>query len=162
MWIFPPPAQQFVRDHFILLYGIAIVWTVIAVSFKLWRRKVRGPHFPSRDQVTILFEEKWTSGRSFKSLLTRFGGANNCLRATVTDDELWITLHFPFIVFASNWDLDHRIEKIAITSITRRRKGVTVEFLMSDNQTRKIELRLRNPDTFLSALANTNSADADS
>jgi hypothetical protein len=70
----------------------------------------------------------------------------------VTDDELWILPHFPFSAFAGRCDLDHRIARDAIKSIEKSGRKVTVEFATEEFQTRKVELRLRNPDGFLAAI----------
>jgi hypothetical protein len=148
----PQWMQQFVRDNFLLLWTAGVVWSVGAMAFMLWRRSRRGPHFPSRNEVNVLFEEKWTSGRSCKSLFTRIGGANNCLRVVVTDDELWIAPHFPFSAFAGQCDLDHRINRATIKRIERIGRKVTLEFAGEESQTRKVELKLRNPDGFLAAI----------
>lgn len=118
----------------------------------LWRRKIRGPHFPNRSEVNILFEERWTSGSSHKSLFTRFGGASNCLRVAITDDELWMALHFPFIAFSARLDLDHRICRNTITNIEQRGKLVRVTFTLDDGDARMIALRLRNDDQFVAVL----------
>jgi hypothetical protein len=151
----PQWMQQFVRDNFLLLWAAAVAWCVGGMAFMLWRRRVRGPHFPDRDQVNILFEERWTSGRSFKSLFTRLGGANNCLRVTVTDDELWIAPHFPFSAFAGKFDLDHRISRDAITRIEQNGRRITIEFALDAGEVRRVELRLRSPDGFRTAIEDT-------
>jgi hypothetical protein len=149
----PPWMQQFVQNHFWLLYAASAAWCVIAMSYMLWRRRIRGPHFPDRRQVTVLYDEKWTSGRSLKSLFTRLCGANNCLRVTVTDQELWVTPHFPFSAFASKFDLDHRVRRGHIANVARNGKTIVVNFAGPDEKTKSVELRLRRPDEFLSAMA---------
>ncbi len=122
------------------------------MGYMLWRRKIRGPHFPYRNEVNILFEERWTSGRSHKSLFTRLGGANNCLRVTVTEDELWVAPHFPFSAFAAQFDLDHRVRRESITNIEQKRKMTCVTFSIDDGNERTIDLRLRNADRFRTIL----------
>lgn len=148
----PQWLQQFIRDNFLLLWAAAVAWCIGGMAFLLWRRSRRGPHFPSRDEVNVLFEEKWTSGRSCKSLFTRLSGANNCLRVTVTDDELWIAPHFPFSAFAGQFDLDHRIGRGAIKDIEQSGRKITVEFSGDGYHPRKVELRLRNPNGFVAAI----------
>jgi hypothetical protein len=87
----PEQLQQFLIAVFPFVFVGALLWVVGCMAFVLWRRKIHGPHFPEHNKVNVLFEEIWTSGNSHKSLFTRMGGANNCLRVTVTDDELWVT-----------------------------------------------------------------------
>jgi hypothetical protein len=123
------------------------------MAFMLWRRKVRGPRFPDRREVNVLFDERWTTGRSLKLLSTKMGGANNCLRVTVTDEELWAAPHFPFSAFASRFDLDHRIDRSRVTGVEHRGKSVVVTFTLPDKQNRSVELRLRRQDEFMSAMA---------
>ncbi|HJS07234.1 MAG TPA: hypothetical protein VJ809_06220 [Pirellulales bacterium] len=151
--------QQVIRDNFLLLWAAAVAWCIGGMAFLLWRRSRRGPHFPDRDEVNVLFKEKWTSGRSCKSLFTRLGGANNCLRVVVTDNELWIAPHFPFSAFAGQFDLDHRISRDVIKNIEQNGRKVTVEFAVEECQTRKVELRLRNPDAFVTAIESPISVD---
>lgn len=141
-------------EKYLFIAGlVGMAWGVAAMAFLLWRRKVHGPHFPARDEVHVLFDERWTSGRSFKSLLTRLGGANKCLRVTVTDDELWITPHFPFSAFAATYDLDHRARRDAVRHIERHRRNVTIDFVGADGQEHRLELRLRDADGFVAALS---------
>ena len=128
------------------------------MAFMLWRRKVRGPHFPARDEVNILFEERWTSGNSNKSLFTRLGGANNCLRVTVTEEELWITPHFPFNALAARIDLDHRVRREAITQVEPNGRIVQVTFALDDGTERMVGLRLRNVEQFCSILSKDSTA----
>jgi hypothetical protein len=127
----------------------------------LWRRKVHGPQFPSRDDVNVLFEERWTSGSSHKSLFTGMGGANNCLRIIVTDNELWIAPHFPFSAFAATFDLDHRVRCDAITNIERNGKTVRITFVVDElGSERTLSLRLRNAERFCSMLQSRESCRA--
>jgi hypothetical protein len=151
--------QQFIQNNFLLIWAAAVAWSVAAMAFMLWRRSRRGPHFPDRDDVHVLFEETWTSGRSYKTLFTRLGWANNCLRVIVTGDELWIAPHLPFSAMAWQFDLDHRIRRDAIKSIEQNGRKVTIEFAVEEAQTRKVELKLRNPDEFLSAMESPISID---
>lgn len=145
--------RQFVLDHFLVIWCTSFACTIAYGAWQLRKRRIHGPHFPDRSGVTVVFEEKWASGRSFKSWFTRFGGANNCLRVTLTSDELWITPHFPFSAFGKTIDLDHRIELTDLINVERRRKSVVrLEFVLSDEPTRIVELRLRKMDEFLAAL----------
>jgi hypothetical protein len=80
------------------------------------------------------------------------GGANNCLRVTVTDDELWVAPHFPFSGFAGQIDLDHRVLRDAITNVEQNGKIVRVTFALDDDDERMIALRLRNADRFCEVL----------
>jgi hypothetical protein len=61
----------------------------------LYRRKSGKPLFP-RAPDTAVFAEAWRSGRSLKNVLTRIGGARNCLLVYVADGALTIVPVFPF------------------------------------------------------------------
>jgi hypothetical protein len=145
--------QKALTDYFPFFVIASFLWAFGCMAFMIWRRKVRGPYFPNRSEVNILFEERWTSGSSNKSRITQMGGANNCLRVTVTDDELWVTPHFPFGAFAAPFDLDHRVRRDAITKIERNGKMVRVSYLIhSDGRETTIILRLRNADGLCNVL----------
>jgi hypothetical protein len=148
----PQKFQQFLNDNFAYLFVGAFLWSSFCIAFMLWRRKIRGPHFPDFTTENVLFEERRTSGCSHKSLFTRMGGASNCLRVAVTDKDLWITPHFPFSAFAAPLDLDHRIRRDSITKVERKGRTVRITFIQDDGEERMIELRLRNADQFLAVL----------
>ena len=99
-----------------------------------------------------MFEERWTSGNSHKSLYTRLGGASNCLCVTVTDEELWVAPHFPFSALAAHFDLDHRVRRDAITNVEQDGKIVRVTFSLDDGVERTLALRLRNPERIVADL----------
>jgi hypothetical protein len=148
----PQQFQQILILVFPFLFVGAVCWVFAGMVLMLWRRRAHGPHFPDRNEVNILFEERWTSGCSHKSLFTRCGGANNCLRVTVTDDELWVAPHFPFSAFAARFDLDHRVRRDAITKIEQNGRTVRVSFALDDCEERMLSLRLRNADRFCTML----------
>ncbi len=136
---------------FALLILSCFVWVVIGIAWRVWRRYRTGPHYPSRKSVNILFEEKWTSANSMKSFLTRVGGAANCARITLTDSELWITLHSPFVWMARDCDLDHRIPHEQISNVTRDRSSVRVTVRLDTSTERTFVLFLRRADAFMKA-----------
>lgn len=55
----------------------------------------------------IVYQEFFASGASRKNILTKLGGARNCLRLLVTRDFLWVTSWFPFSIIAPVYDLEH-------------------------------------------------------
>ena len=131
---------------------VAFAW-VATFAVLAWRRRRRHPPFPPRESVTVLFEERWTSGRSLRSWVTRIGGAGRCLRVTVTPDELWVALHMPFALLAG-CDLEHRIPRTNIRSVRRGRGRVTVEFVANGPSANPatLELYLLDPEGFMHAL----------
>ena len=74
---------------------------------------------PSIKPSNILFQEWFASGHSRKNLLTRLGGARNCLRLIVTQDELRVTSWFPFSMLTAFYDLEHVIPRDRIIAIRR-------------------------------------------
>jgi len=141
--------MQWLRDNFLPLFAAALVVNLLGMAWILIRRIWREPLFPPRTSVTIGFEERWTSGRSFKTWLTRLGGANNCLRVTVTEDEIWVTPHVPFSLFADQLDLEHRIRIRDLTRIDPRKRSLELEFRTATGESRTLELCLRRSAEFL-------------
>lgn len=70
----------------------------------------------------IIYQESGVSGHSRKNILTRLGGARNCLRLVVTKDVLQVTSSFPFSIFTRFYDLEHVVPRDRIRSV--RRSGV--------------------------------------
>ena len=97
------------------------------------------------------------SGASQKNLLTKLGGASNCLSVTMSRNALVIRPMFPFnLMFLPEvYDLEHVISrsdiKIIEPNATSGSGSVLVEF-ESDGLTKRIELKLRRRDEFLRAV----------
>ena len=81
---------------------------------------------PCIKPTDIIYQEWFASGHSRKNILTRLGGARNCLRLVVTKDLLWVTSWFPFSLFTAFYDLEHVVPRDQILSVRRSRA-----FLMS-------------------------------
>jgi hypothetical protein len=88
--------QQLTPVLLLLLFVCSSLGMFVFIAIRLWKLKTSDPLFPARDEVNIVFEERWTSGNSNKTKVTQWGGASNCLLVIVTDEELWVTTHFPF------------------------------------------------------------------
>lgn len=105
------------------LLGIAGIGSVLllSVAYRLYKGK---PIFrPDFDQVRFL--DTWRSGWSDRDTLTRLGGGRNCLWIVVTQDELWISPHFPFslLFIPEAFHLDFRIPGSAVLEMTERSLG---------------------------------------
>jgi len=146
--------HKFIHDNFFLFFMLGLLWIVVCIAFMLRRRSLHGPHYPSLDTVNVLFRERFASGCSHKSLMTRLSGAQNCLSVTLTDTELWVTPIFPFTAFAAKFDLDHRISHEHLTGIQRNGGVVTVDYDTVDGESRRIVLRLRRVGQFFDAIKN--------
>lgn len=144
--------NRFFDDNFVLLFAFALIWTVVCVAIMLWRRSSRGPDFPSVDSVNVMFRERFASGASHRSIVTRLGGAQNCLTIILTEDELWITTFFPFTAFVGFYDLEHRIPIGCITELQRDGKKFTIDFVNYNAEPGRIALRLRRAEQFVDAI----------
>ncbi len=145
-------AFRFIENNFAILFLFALAWTFAWMAYFLWRRSKTGPKFPPVGEVTVLFRERFASGASHLSWMTRLGGASNCLSVILTDSELWITTFFPFTAFAGFYDLEHRISNQALTNVTQKGRSITIDFDMPDGDRRRIVLYLRRASEFMAAL----------
>ncbi len=97
---------QFFKAHFSIIFLICILWVVGNILVALWLKSKK----PKIDTQDIVYEERWQSGRSFRSIFTRFGGARNCLNIIFLKDSIVIKPHFPFDLFWPNiLGLEHTI-----------------------------------------------------
>src|SRR3954462_10588090 len=91
-----PPAAAGIPRWFLGVWLAVAAWVVVVFVFSAVSRVRQGkPVFRPR-LAAVRFAEGWRSGRSHRSLLTRLGGARNCLWVAVTADELRIGPHFQF------------------------------------------------------------------
>jgi hypothetical protein len=149
--------EQFVHDNFTLLFVTSIVWSVIVIVASIVYRTLNGKNYPVIPEQDITFAERWVSGSSQKNVLTKLGGASNCLSVTLSRHALVIRPMFPFnLAFLPEvYDLEHVISRIDIKRIEPNTdsgsRTVLVEF-ESDGQKKRIELELRKRDEFLRAV----------
>ena len=108
---------------------------------------------------TVLFHARFGSGRSSRDWVTRVAGASNCLLVTVTESELLVRPWFPFNLFflPEIYDLEHRIPKSSISTITERTgmlgaELVDIDFVKAARKKRRLTLRLTEKKDFLKAL----------
>ena len=148
-------------EHFPALFAGALAWVLLWVGISIAYRKWKGKPLFARAPSDTRFLEAWTSGRSNRNVLTKFGGARNCLLVAVTQDSLIVHPHFPFslLFLPEIYDLDYVIPRKDIRSITPKRTwlGGTVEvvFALPTESVRSIELKLRQPHQFLQAVVGT-------
>ena len=81
------PIFRFIENNFAAFFLFFLIWTIAWMAFFLWRRARTGPKFPRLTDVTVLFRERFASGASHLSSITRLGGAQNCLTVILTDSE---------------------------------------------------------------------------
>ena len=76
----------------LLGFGWVAFLTVGCVAYRILKGKpILWQAFPN-----ARYTERWISGQSRKNLLTRLGGARNCLWVAVTENELRVGPLFPF------------------------------------------------------------------
>jgi hypothetical protein len=140
---------------FALCAGWVALWIVASV---IYRRSKGKPLFRPRFERP-LFLETWRSGHSLRSLITRFGGARNCLWIAVNENSLLVAPHFPFtLMFLPEiYHLEYAVAGHSIRAVeradgllTRNRVRVTVERQIGDEET--FDVYLRDPDGFIRAV----------
>jgi hypothetical protein len=143
-----------------------IVGNAALFGFLAWlyiRARRRRPRF---DKSDVVYQERFASGCSRKNILTKFGGARNCLRLVVTRNFLIVTSWFPFSLITPFYDLEHVIPLVSIASVRRSSSIGFTSFMLSyrDAKGEDHTLRLwpKNPDDFIRSLGvkidNENSA----
>lgn len=146
----------FAEANFVLLFAICLTWVVLVLIASAFYRASKGKSLLAKAPDQPVFLERWTSGRSMRSALTKLGGAKNCLLVGVTREALIIRPHFPFtlLFLPELYQLDWTIARRAIRRVERvAGRRLLVEFLSSDGSTGSVELMLRRSDQFREALA---------
>jgi len=153
-----PEYSKWLEQNFELFFAFCFLWTVVGVAFFAWRRHRAGPTYPPFSGSDVRFSEKYVSGSSDKSLLTRLGGARNALTVTVLKDALLVEP-----VGILKWlmppgfnDLEHYVPRSNILRVEDAsrlgRKTVRIEIRGRDGTTRTLALAVRGHEEFLSAL----------
>jgi|ERR1044071_824905 hypothetical protein len=149
--------EQFLNNNFKLLLILNVVGMVLAILASICYRAWKGKRRLAIPDVDLTFSEKWVSGVSHKSLLTKLGAASNCLKVELSRNALVVRPMFPFnlMFFSEVYDLEHFIPKDKIKRIQpgteRGSKGnVVIEYEASGGE-KCIELVLRKRQEFLCA-----------
>jgi hypothetical protein len=149
--------EQFLNNNFKLLLIIClanmVLTAVAAICYRAWKGKKRAAIQP----FDLTFSEKWVSGVSSKNMLSKLGGASNCLIVELSRSALSIRPMFPFnlMFFSEVYDLEHFIQKDKIKSVqTGAEQGgkgkILIDFEASGKE-KRIELVLRKRQEFLHA-----------
>jgi hypothetical protein len=144
------------NDFLQLLYYLSFVPALVLFGYMVQRYIVALRNRPDIAKEDIVYQERFASGASQKNVLTKLGGARNCVRLVVTRDLLWVTSWFPFTIFAAVYDLVHVIPLRSISSIQQERFFGSDSLLLSysDSSGRRHSLRLipKNRQSFLRAV----------
>jgi hypothetical protein len=149
---------EFVHKHFSFIYSLALAWVIVVAVASVLSRKRKGKLIFRPKFAQALFTDQWRSGRSFKSLLSRIGGARNCLWIAVADGELWVGLHFPFnLMFMPEWSgLEYRLRGIDILSVEQPLSSgsgkVLIRYRNATGKEEAFEITVRNVEAFNRAI----------
>lgn len=149
----------YLEQHFWGFFALCFGWVAAVALVSVLYRRSKGKAIFADVPDKTLFIEKWTSGRSLRSLVTKLGGAHNCLLVVVTQDALVVRPHFPFtlLFLPEVFGLDCMIPRSAIRRVQMQcgliRKSVAVEFEATPGQAESLELSLRAPEEFQRVLA---------
>jgi len=143
-------------DFHNVVFWLSLLPSVVFLGYLIRRYVVALRMRPNIAKEDIVYQERFASGASQKNVLTKLGGARNCLRLVVTRDLLWVTSWFPFSVLAAVYDLVHVIPLRTISTIQPARFFGSDSLLLSytDSSGRSHCLRLipRNRERFLNAI----------
>lgn len=149
-----------------ILFALPLLWVAgWIVGSIIYRRHHGKPVFPDLPP-DALFAERATSGRSLRSLVTRFGGARNAIHVGVTREALVVTPFFPFnLMFMPEiFGLEAAIPRRAILAVEERKpffprswtltptRTVRVTFQNAAGGEEALEFDLRDAAGFLRAL----------
>jgi hypothetical protein len=139
-----------------VLYWLSIIATAAVLLWAALRyfRAVRDrPRFEAAD---VVFQEWFASGCSQMNIITKLGGARNCLRLVVTKKFLWVTSWFPFSLIAPFYDMEHVIPLDAIVSVRHSRfvgrDTLLLTYLDSAGDTHTLRLLPKKPNDFITSL----------
>lgn len=149
-WIF-----IFVQQHL----WIAYLYSALVLIYLSYRCLKAQASKPKITKAQIVYQEWFASGFSEANILTRFGGANNCLRLIISSEFLVVTAWFPFILFTTFYDLEHVISLASLLPIDRKRifgqDCLMLAYQDQQGRNHKIGLMPKNWNGFLTALGQT-------
>ena len=110
--------------------------------------------FRAQPNETVRFRERFASGHSKRSIITKMGGASRVLEIVVTNRELWIKGIWPmFTLIGTKYDLTHKVPLSRIRRVAANGKKVEVWFAAASGRECHVELLLKDTKSFVSAVA---------
>jgi hypothetical protein len=135
----------------IFLVFFTLAGSVIGVFYLLGRRALA--IFPDMNSVNIVFREKYATGYSNNSIITKVGGANGVLDVVLTSEELWLKTGFFFASIAKMYKVLHNINRDNITKVQKvSNKKVVIHFAEETGNEKSVTLKLSNLDEFIELL----------
>jgi hypothetical protein len=130
-------------------------WLIASVVYRRMKGKPIVPRAPS----DAVFHESWRSGRSLRNMLTRIGGARNCLMVYVQGNELVVTPKFPFtlLFMPEVFGLEVRTPVASISAVERISGpiGLNLRIAFAQGGPPPMELKLRDEDGLIRHLGKT-------
>jgi hypothetical protein len=146
---------EFAQHHHSALMMLALAWITFVVLASVVVRLRNGKSLVPRRPHGALYFERTASGHSNRNVVTRLGGARNCLQVAVTADELRIVPMVPFnLMFMPEiFDLEHsiRLGDVREVSVHSSRR-VTVAWQVPGADFRSAELFLKDPNAFAASM----------
>jgi hypothetical protein len=141
--------MKFVIIFFVVWTVMAVIGTVIVIIGMRKAEKI----FAEVNLGKIKYREKYASGYSKKSIITRLGGASYVLDVLVTDQHVCVKGIFSlFTYIGTKFDLAHCIKKELISNISMDGFKVTVTFRSPTGSLKEIVLILQHPSLFVAAV----------
>jgi hypothetical protein len=142
---------------FSFCWGWVVFWMCVG-AYRCYRHPRR---FRKLDSSEIRFREGWTSGGRRKGWFC--ASASGVLEVTVTKDEVWLRLYFPFNAFMSALDvlfglgLEERLPVQRIRDIRQEAHWygtvIVLDYVREDGGIQSVSLGLRKPEGFARAVA---------
>jgi hypothetical protein len=111
---------------------------------------------PRFEKSEVVYQERYASGCSQKNILTKLGGARNCLRLVVTRSFLLVASWFPFSLITPFYDLEHVIPLDSIMSVRHSSflgfDSLLLTYRGADHEDHTLRLRPKSPDDFIRSL----------
>lgn len=139
-------------DNFWLLFLFSVLWIIALGVFAHFKMKRSGFKIPKPTEPGTLFVERFASGHSGKSWITKLGGASNCLTVYFNEDVLVVTSFFPFKQLLPYYDLHHVIPLLDITSIDNKGRNLIIDFNRSGGKRGRLSLIMRKKPEFYQAM----------
>ncbi len=151
--------MPFQPQNFFVGFAIAVGWLVLVILASVLYRRSKGKPLSRPRFERPRFLETWRSGHSSRSVITRLGGARNCLWVAVDENSLRVAPHFPFnqMFLPDIYGLEYNVTGDAVRSVERiggllTRNRVRISLERQPGTEESFEVRLRDPDAFIRAV----------